>query len=64
MNGRTDNEKPPEHLAGSPHLTKQENAGFVDLWPALANDNLELRDEYTEDALHLNGAGFAVWVIG
>jgi hypothetical protein len=39
-----------------------ENAQYLDLWPALADENGDLRSEFTEDGLHLNGAGYAAWV--
>jgi hypothetical protein len=39
-----------------------ENAQYLDLWPALADDAGDLRREYTEDGLHLNGPGYAAWV--
>jgi lysophospholipase L1-like esterase len=35
---------------------------YLDLWPALADDDGDLRTEYTEDRLHLNGPGYAAWV--
>jgi lysophospholipase L1-like esterase len=35
---------------------------YLDLWPALADDSGDLRREYTEDRLHLNGPGYAAWV--
>jgi lysophospholipase L1-like esterase len=35
---------------------------YLDLWPALADDDGDLRAEYTEDRLHLNGSGYAAWV--
>ena len=39
-----------------------ENVEYLDLWPALADDHGDLRTEYTEDRLHLNGPGYAAWV--
>jgi lysophospholipase L1-like esterase len=35
---------------------------YVDLWPALATAEGSLRSQYTNDSLHLNGAGYAAWV--
>jgi lysophospholipase L1-like esterase len=35
---------------------------YLDLWPALANERGDLRDAYTEDHIHLNGAGYAAWL--
>jgi lysophospholipase L1-like esterase len=39
-----------------------ENVEYLDLWPALADEDGDLRREYTEDGLHLNGPGYAAWV--
>lgn len=38
------------------------NVRYLDLWPALADDAGDLRPEFTEDRLHLNGPGYAAWV--
>ena len=37
---------------------------YLDLWPALADEDGQLRKELTEEGvrLHLNGAGYAAWV--
>ncbi len=37
-------------------------ATFVDLWPVLAEEDGELRPEYSADRLHLNDEGYAAWV--
>jgi lysophospholipase L1-like esterase len=37
-------------------------AEWVDLWPALAEDDGEIRPEFSEDRLHLTDAGYAAWV--
>ena len=42
--------------------TSGENVAYLDLWPALADDDGDLRAEFTEDRLHLNGPGYAAWV--
>ncbi len=42
--------------------TERVGATYVDLWPALAAADGALRDEFTADHLHLNGAGYAAWV--
>ena len=36
-------------------------AQYLDLWPALA-DGDELRDDFTEDGLHLTDAGYEAWL--
>jgi lysophospholipase L1-like esterase len=35
---------------------------YLDLWPALADEQGLLRSAFTEDGLHLGGAGYAAWV--
>jgi len=35
---------------------------FLDLWPALADEDGALRRAFTLDDLHLNGAGYRAWV--
>ncbi|MCK6123086.1 hypothetical protein KZX68_04960 [Microbacterium sp. EYE_80] len=40
----------------------QAGANYVDLWPALADEDGALRPEYTIDGLHLTGAGYRAWV--
>lgn len=37
---------------------------YVDLWPFLADQEGNLRREYTNDGLHLNGRGYRVWTDG
>ncbi len=37
-------------------------ATFIDLWPALAGSGDELRTQFTQDNIHLNGAGYRAWV--
>jgi lysophospholipase L1-like esterase len=34
---------------------------YLDLWPALADENGGLRSEFTTDGLHLTEAGYAAW---
>jgi lysophospholipase L1-like esterase len=35
---------------------------YLDIWPALADEQGLLRSAFTEDGLHLGGAGYAAWV--
>ncbi|MBY6540340.1 hypothetical protein HQ325_16825 [Rhodococcus sp. BP-349] len=35
---------------------------YLDLWPALADESGDLRVEFTVDATHLTGAGYAAWM--
>jgi lysophospholipase L1-like esterase len=36
-------------------------AEWVDLWPVFAEDDGELKPEFSSDRLHLNEAGYAAW---
>lgn len=38
------------------------NAQFLDVWPALATDDGALRDEFTDDSVHLTAAGYQAWL--
>jgi lysophospholipase L1-like esterase len=37
-------------------------AEFLDLWPVFAEEDGELRSDFTTDRLHLTEAGYAAWV--
>ena len=37
------------------------HAEFVDLWPVFAEQDGELKAEFSDDRLHLNEAGYAAW---
>jgi lysophospholipase L1-like esterase len=43
-------------------LAQEFGATYLDLWPMLSDAAGELRAEFTLDGLHLNGAGYRVWV--
>ncbi|MET8878401.1 GDSL-type esterase/lipase family protein [Nocardia sp. NPDC004604] len=43
-------------------IAAQGDAVYIDLWPALADVNGALRQEFTRDGLHLSGAGYAAWI--
>ena len=43
-------------VAGRP-----DHVHFLDLWPALADADGDLRREYSIDRLHLNGEGYRAW---
>jgi lysophospholipase L1-like esterase len=43
-------------------IAREAGATWVDLWPVLADGADSLKAQYTGDSLHLNGAGYAVWV--
>lgn len=38
------------------------HAQYLDLWPALASEGGELDPAYSDDRLHLNGAGYQAWL--
>lgn len=42
-------------------LCGEERIPWIDLYTAMADDEGNLRAEYTNDGLHLLGAGYAVW---
>lgn len=42
-------------------LAAEEGAVYVDLWPALADERGNLKKAYTNDGLHLTGAGYRAW---
>lgn len=42
-------------------LCEEERVTWIDLYTAMADDEGNLRAEYTNDGLHLLGAGYAVW---
>ena len=40
-------------------ICKEYGATYIDMHKHLTNDNGELKDEFTEDGLHINGIGYA-----
>ena len=42
-------------------VARQHDAEYLDLWPALADDNGNLRRGFSLDGLHLTGAGYRAW---
>lgn len=42
-------------------IAERNNATYIDLHPALSNRNGNLRKEFTNDGLHLTGAGYKAW---
>lgn len=45
-------------------IAEKNGAIYVDLWPFLSDSNGNLKREYTNDGLHLNGAGYKAWTNG
>ena len=43
-------------------LAAQHDAVYLDLWPALVGPDRVLRKDLTGDGIHLNGAGYRIWV--
>jgi lysophospholipase L1-like esterase len=45
------------------NIAAENGAVYIDLWPALADPNTgSIKKEYTNDGLHLTGAGYLAWV--
>jgi lysophospholipase L1-like esterase len=44
------------------HLAAEHGAVYVDLWHALVGPHRALRKDLTSDGIHLNGAGYRIWV--
>ncbi|MFU8946195.1 GDSL-type esterase/lipase family protein [Mycetocola zhadangensis] len=42
-------------------LVARFDAQYLDLWPALSDDQSSLKPEFTLDDLHLTGAGYRTW---
>lgn len=42
-------------------LAAERGLTYIDLWPALADRDGKLRRSYTNDGLHLKGAGYKAW---
>ena len=42
-------------------IAQANGAVYVDLWPALSDSQGKLKKAYTNDGLHLNGAGYRAW---
>lgn len=42
-------------------IAADNGAEYIDLWPALSSDGKKLNRQYTNDGLHLNGAGYRAW---
>lgn len=45
-------------------IASENGAEYVDLWPFLSDTSGNLKREYTNDGLHLNGRGYRVWTEG
>lgn len=45
-------------------IAEQNDAVYLDLWPFLADSKGQLKKEFTNDGLHLKGAGYKAWVKG
>lgn len=48
---------------GLPEIARKYGATYIDLWPALSDRATgKLKKKFTNDGLHLTGAGYAAWV--
>lgn len=45
-------------------IAERNGAKYVDLWPILSDGKGNLKREYTNDGLHLNGKGYKAWTNG
>lgn len=42
-------------------IARRRGAVYIDLWPALGDSNGKLKKGFTNDGLHLTGAGYRAW---
>lgn len=45
-------------------IAETNGATYIDLWPFLQDSNGNLKAEFTNDGLHLNGKGYKAWTSG
>lgn len=45
-------------------IAETNGATYIDLWPFLAGSDGKLKKAYSNDGLHLNGAGYRAWTDG
>lgn len=50
-----------EFNKGIKQIAETRNQTYIDLWPYLSDKNGKLIKSYTNDGLHLSGAGYKVW---
>lgn len=53
-----------EFNEGIKEIADKRGATYIDLWPFLADSNGKLRRGFTNDGLHLSGAGYKAWTNG
>lgn len=49
---------------GIKEMAEKKGITYIDLWPFLADSKGRLKREYTNDGLHLSGAGYKAWTKG
>ncbi|MDE6408733.1 MAG: hypothetical protein K2K81_00605 [Muribaculaceae bacterium] len=53
-----------EFNKGIKEIAEKKGITYIDLWPFLADGEGRLKKEYTNDGLHLSGAGYKAWTKG
>ncbi|MDE5789736.1 MAG: hypothetical protein K2H96_00705 [Muribaculaceae bacterium] len=53
-----------EFNKGIKEMAEKKGVTYIDLWPFLADNQGRLKKEYTNDGLHLSGAGYKAWTKG
>lgn len=53
-----------EFNIGIKEIAEQRGLTYIDLWPFLADGNGKLQRAFTNDGLHLSGAGYKAWTKG
>jgi lysophospholipase L1-like esterase len=43
-------------------LCQEKNIEYINLWTVLADANGKMKRQYTNDGLHLTGAGYKAWI--
>ncbi|MDE6256586.1 MAG: hypothetical protein K2M39_10375 [Muribaculaceae bacterium] len=53
-----------EFNKGIKEIAEKKGVTYIDLWPMLADSEGRLKRAYTNDGLHLSGAGYKAWTKG
>lgn len=60
-NLKGEQEKVPQLNSRIRAIARQEGLTYIDLWPILADEKGKLNSRFTNDGLHLTGAGYRAW---